>query len=194
MEIFSGPAVPFAVLVVVALCAWMLGHRHARSLTGVQGREPSKEAASGLYVAQRSSADARVHDAMEDDVAGSGAHTDRDTASVGDGAALCPDAVRKGRKVTLEAAISLGDVHEEMIAYRRQEHVLFGAQGDAMAIELTPAADRNPCHNLGPNGQSTCSPRRGAVASGARKAPGDADGADPRRVTMLQPASPSERV
>lgn len=194
MEFFSGPAVPFAVLVVVALCAWMLGHRHARSLTGVEGRDPARGAASGLYVAQPSSADARAHDAMEGHAAGSGAHIDRDTARAGDGAAPCPDAARKGRKVALEAAISLGDVHEEMIAYRRREHVLFGAQGDAMAIELTPAADRNPCHNLGPNGQPTCPPRDHAVASRARKDPGDADSADPRGVTMLQPALPSERV
>lgn len=206
MEIFSGPAVPFAVLMAVALVAWMLGHRHARSLAGVQGQEPARDAVSGLPALPGVSAGARAGDTIADHLSGSSAQASHDTAGRDDDAPLCQRAARAERKVALEAAISLGDVHEEMIAYRRQEQVLFGAQGDAMAIALTPASDRLSYRYTGLSGQPTCPPPRAPMAAGFCKAqcdcngagaprgPGTPDDADARRTTMPQPASPSERV
>ncbi len=206
MEIFSGPAVPFAVLVAVALFAWRLGHRHAQSVVGMQRQEPAGDAASGLPALPLVSAGDRAGHAVADHLSGSSAHAGRDTADRDNDAPLCQRGARDERKVALEAAISLGDVHEEMIAYRRQEQVLFGAQGDAMAIALTPASERLYHRYTGLSGQPTCPPPRAALTAGVCKvpchcdgedapgSPGTPDDADARRVTMPQPASASERV
>lgn len=206
MEIFSGPAVPFAVLMAVALLAWRLGHRHAQSLVGAERQEPGKGTASARPKSQAGTAGAQSRDVVANHLSGSSPQAGHDSAGRNGDTPPCQRAAPDKPKVALEAAISLGDVHEEMIAYRRQEHVLFGAQGDAMAIALTPASDRPAHRHTAPSHQPAYPPPRAATAAGVCKAPGDCDGdnapggpatpggADARRATMSQPASPSERV
>jgi hypothetical protein len=87
----------------------------------------------------------------------------------------------------IEAARSLGELHAEVTAYRRQEQVLASALSDGLLVELVPTGARGECRYLGLIGQPTCPlPGTGHETCASREGCGAA--AASRRARAAQPS------
>jgi hypothetical protein len=130
MDFLADPAVLGGVVMGAVLSGWLMGRRHGAAALGDQAGLPEPEA--------RFEARATSHDGDMADVT------------------ACQHAARAERRQVIEAARSLGELHEEVSAYRRREQVLASALSDGLLVELLPAAARDECRYLGLIGQPTC--------------------------------------
>lgn len=143
MDLFGGPAALGGIILCVALVAWMLGRWQG-------GLVPA---------ADQVSAAAPVAAEGRQDRSGL-ACTAPATSTP------CQQAALAERRVAVEAAPSLGDLHAEVSAYRRSQQVLAGMGREQLDLVLT-ASDADPeCRYIGISGQPTC-PMRGAVRFGS---------------------------
>jgi hypothetical protein len=136
MGLLADPAVLGSVVMAAVLSGWLLGRRH-----GV----PAPDEALAHPTAEPEAPSTAV--AAFDSEALSGATS---------GATACQHVARAERRQVIEAARSLGELHAEITAYRRQEQVLASALSDGLLVELLPAAARGECRYLGLIGQPTC--------------------------------------
>jgi hypothetical protein len=155
MDLSGGPAALGGIMMGLALGAWLMG-RWQGGLAVSDDRAPAAAPTAGP---DRSEADE--------------VPMQRATA-----VAPCQEAAQAERRNAMAAAGSLGELHDEISAYRRAQKVLAGLNGDGLGLSLADA--RSKCRYLGLMGEPTC----GAAAS-ARMAcsPGTAC----RKQDMLPP-------
>lgn len=158
----NGPAVLGGMMLTVAMLAWALGRWQGGFSAAEEARKPGeREAPEGAMQAAPQGLEA-VH-----------------------------DAARMQRRSALAAADSLGDLHEEISAYRRAQQVLASAEGDGLGINTLAGDARSECRHLGVMGQPTCAaaePVRAACACGTRC--GLADPRPPVRTErLIQPVA-----
>lgn len=138
----NGPAVLGGMMLTVAMLAWALGRWQGGFSASEDPPKPDEsEAPDGAMQAVPHELEA-VH-----------------------------DAARMQRRSALAAADSLGDLHEEISAYRRAEQVFASAEGDGLGIDMLASDARSECRHLGVMGQPTCAvpePIRAACACGTR--------------------------
>lgn len=132
MDIAAGPAALGGMMMGVALGAWMLG----RWQGGVT-------APGGGAKAEARGAAAR-HDPNI------GLHLPAAEAS------SCQVAARAERNGAMTSLASLGEIHDEMTAYRRAEQVLSAHQQGQGIIAARDDAAQGGCRYLGLTGQPTC--------------------------------------
>lgn len=164
MELLDGPAVLGSIIMFATLAAWAFGR--------VQGglAVPEETAAP---VGERSLA--RPAEAAPP--AGSAAAS-----------TPCQHAARNERSVALAAAPALGDMHEEIAAYRRAQQVFAGMDEDGLRLVPVQHAGPRNCRFIGLTGEPTCglsAPVRGACAPGT---PCAADAAPARPERAVQPS------
>ncbi len=132
MDFLADPAVLGGVVMGAVLSGWLMGRRRGAHALDDQAAMPAPEPAA------------------PSDVQPSG--HDKPAVAV----TPCQHAAQAERRQVIDAARSLGELHAEVTAYRRQEQVLASALNDGLLIELLPAAAQGECRYLGLIGQPTC--------------------------------------
>lgn len=100
----------------------------------------------------------------------------------------CQYAARAERRQLIEAALSLGDLHAEVTAYRQQEQVLASALSDGLLVAAMHDAGRHECRYLGLIGQPTC-PLPGTRHETCASREGCTAAAASRRARVAQPSA-----
>jgi hypothetical protein len=136
MDIAGGPAALGGIMMGVALAAWSLG-RWQGGLVSCDNRS----AAAG-EIERVAAGNLELHPPFAV-------------------ATPCQTAARMERNVAMATALSLGDMHAEISAYRRAEQVLAGLTSDPLRL----TEGRTGCRYLGVIGEPTC-----GVATAARLA------------------------
>lgn len=145
----NGPAALGAIMISVALGAWSIG-RWQGGLAVTDDASPAAMLAGGA--------------------AGEGS-VERATLRGAAEAAPGQDAARAERRTALATADSLGELHDEISAYRRAERVLAGPEWDGLRLHPHFEDVRSECRYLGVMGEPTCGvaePARSACACGTR--------------------------
>jgi hypothetical protein len=70
--------------------------------------------------------------------------------------APCHNAARDERRTALAAASCLSEMHAEITAYRRTEHILSRFDEEMLRLEPLPAASERSCRFIGLTGEPTC--------------------------------------
>lgn len=138
----NGPAVLGGMMLTVAMLAWAMGRWQGGFSAAEDARKAGEREAP--------------HGAMQE---------------MPQGPEAVHDAPRMQRRSALAASDSLGDLHEEISAYRRAQQVLASAEGDGLGINTLAGDARSECRHLGVMGQPTCAaaePVRAACACGTR--------------------------
>ena len=100
----------------------------------------------------------------------------------------CQHAARAERRQLMEAVRSLGDLHDEVTAYRRQEQVLVSALNDGLLLAVMPDPGRHECRYFRLIGQPTCPlPGTGHETCASRE--GCTAAAASRRAQAAQPSA-----
>lgn len=155
MDISGGPAVLGGIIIWAALGAWALGRWQGGLVAGPDAMAaPTHPADAGDQPA----------------AAGAGAADPVPPAAcAAPEPAPCQDAARDERRVALDAAPCLGQVHREITAYRRAEQVLAGFDADVLRLDPLPQGMVDGCRFIGLTGEPTCGvagPARVACAGG----------------------------
>ena len=132
MDFLADPAVLGGVVMGALLSGWLIGQRHGARVIDdfLAMTSPQTESRTD------------AHPASHDDT--------------GAAVTACQHAARAERRQVIEVARSLGELHAEISAYRRQEQVLAAALNDGLLAEFLPGAAREECRYLGLIGEPTC--------------------------------------
>jgi hypothetical protein len=147
MDLLGGPAALGGIIACIALVAWALGRWHGSALAANPANGPAHCPAP---TGQHPPFEWRMPDPAE---AGS--------------AVPCQHSQRAGREIWFEKAFSVGELHAEVSAYRRQQRVFAAGAGDALPLAPLPAGARQEWRDLGLIGQTS-----GAMTSAALPACG----------------------
>ncbi len=137
MDIAEGPAVLGGIVIWAALGAWALGRWQGGLVApadlpaSTPSQQPSGEAGPAPDYAAKPSARAPHR-------------------------TPCQDAARDERRIALAAAPSLGEVHDEITAYRRTEHILAQFAEEMPQIHQRHGAGMGGCRFVGLTGEPTC--------------------------------------
>jgi hypothetical protein len=137
MTFAEGPAVLGGIMIWAALGAWALGRWQGGLVAPESVRasplpqQPGEEAASA---------------------------PDRtaQTAPRASAPTPCQHAARDERRMALAAASCLGEMHEEITAYRRTEHILARLDEEMLQRDPLPADNVGSCRFIGLTGEPTC--------------------------------------
>lgn len=132
MDLPGGPAVLGAIIMCVALGAWMLGRWQGSAMSAGKAIDAGREA---LSEPQDPALSPLAHHAPS---------------------IPCQQAARDERRGAFEPDVSLGDLHAEVSAYRRAQQVLAGIAGEAFEFPALRGGDRPDCRYLGLTGHPTC--------------------------------------
>lgn len=166
MDILADPAVLGGIIGGALLSGWLMGRRHGLCATG----------------------GAALVTVPEPDAPSAPPPTQAISA--------CQHAARAERRKLMETVRSLGDLHDEVTAYRRQEQVLASALSDGLLLAVMPEAGRHECRYFGLIGQptcplpgtghETCASREGCTAAAAlRRAQAAQPSAEPSVLTRV---------
>lgn len=167
----NGPAVMGAIMMSVAISSWSLGRWQ-------RGPRVSDEPPQGAAPVRGEAGEAPIQRAPLRAVA----------------AAQCQDDARVERRTALAVADSLGELHAEISAYRRDQQVLAGPDADRLGLHVQLADVRSECRYLGLVGEPTCAlavPVRGACTLGTRCSNADPLPPGPARVERAPQPSPA---
>lgn len=168
MELLEGPAMLGSIIMFAMLAAWAFGRLQGGLAVPDEAAAPVAE---GSFARRAKPAPAPA-------AASAAAPTP------------CQHAARNERSVALAAAPALGDMHDEIAAYRRAQQVFAGMDDDG--LRLVPVQLEGPpnCRFIGLTGEPTCglsAPARGACAPGTPCA-ADIAPARPERAVQPSPA------
>ncbi|WDA42552.1 hypothetical protein [Erythrobacter sp. BLCC-B19] len=144
MVLFESPAMLGGIIVGVAMLAWTLGRWHSGVAASDAAARPAPKVEPSRPVPAPDSAAPEAARGV---------------------VVMCQQAARDERRIAAATARSLGEMHEEIAAYRRQERVLAAALSDGLLVELLPARARHECRYLGLIGQPTCPMSEAEVAA-----------------------------
>jgi hypothetical protein len=157
MDISQSPAVLGGIMLWAALGAWALGRWQGGLVASTEG------------TAAPASPSARGGEALV-----AGACGTPDSALSAPRAAPepvpCQNAARDERRVALDGAPCLGELHREITAYRRAEQVLARLDDTVLRLDPLPQTPARECRFIGLTGEPTCGvagPVRVACAGGS---------------------------
>lgn len=136
MDLSGGPAALSGIMMGVALGAWSMG-RWQGGLAVSGDRTPAAAPTAGPVCSEAD--EAPIQRATD--------------------AAPCQEAAQAERRNAMAAADSLGELHDEISAYRRAQKVLAGINCDGLGLNLAEA--RSECRYMDLMDEPTC----GAAAS-----------------------------
>lgn len=134
MEQFGGPAALGGVVTGLMLGAWMFGRWQSLVGTGEGSNGAAPEATPLRPLAEQACGE-RTADAA---------------------ARQCQVAARAERRVVLENAVAIAQLHEDVSAYRRAQQVLSDAGFRHLPVGWSSSRADQACRYLGVSGEPTC--------------------------------------
>lgn len=147
MDFFGGPAALGGIIMCVALGAWILGRWQGMVVSAGRTRDSVRDL-------RTSPSDHAAPDQNERPAP-----------------FPCQQATVAERRGALDVALSLGELHAEVSAYRRAEQVLADFAGDQLHLPARRSGARAECRYVGLTGQPTC-----AMPAAVRRACAEGDG------------------
>ena len=151
MDFFGGPAALGGIIMCVALGAWILGRWQGSDVSAGGTCEPVRDlplSPADHVAPDRSDWPAPIP---------------------------CQQAALAERRGALDAALSLGELHAEVSAYRRAQQVLADLAGDQLDLPARRSGALPECRYVGLTGQPTCAMpaavRRACAAGDSCNAP-----------------------
>jgi len=159
MDFFGGPAALGGIIMCVALGAWILGRWQGIGVPADGSRDPLRD--------------------LQSPSSDHAASTQSDRPAP----IPCQQAALAERRGALEAAVSLGELHAEVSAYRRAQQVLADLAGDQLDLPAPRSGSRADCRYVGLTGHPTC-----AMPAAVRRACAVGDGCNAQPLA-LQPSA-----
>jgi hypothetical protein len=139
--LFSHPATLIGIIGCVALGAWTLGRWQIRGVNDA---------------AQRNGQSVPQHPLFEWNLP-----APPDAAP----ATPCQQSARAEREAALDMALSLGELHAEISAYRQREQVLARIDDEGLWADMPAPSDNHVCRYLGVTGEPICPTPTAALAA-----------------------------
>ena len=132
MDLFGGPAALGGIIMCVALAAWTLGRWQGMALSTDTTCDPAGDA-------QPLSCDhaAAIKDHRPPPIP-------------------CQQAAQADRRGALDVAVSLGELHAEVSAYRRAQQVFAGLASDPLELPAPRGGTLPECRYFGLTGEPNC--------------------------------------